>query len=163
MSLLPSPSFPAIVTLLSPPSSSVPARGAPTTALSFSTKSPNFLPQRPPIRSRRSDTLRTPRVAAPTTPPTTSDPDKSTEVEEQFGEESSSSKFSWRDHWYPVSLVEDLDPRLPTPFQLLGRDIVIWFDKSSSQWVAFDDKCPHRLAPLSVRRFLVLSFHSVLT
>lgn len=62
-----------------------------------------------------------------------------------------SSKFTWRDHWYPVSLLEDLDARVPTPFQLLGRDVVLWFEKSSNQWVAFDDKCPHRLAPLSVR------------
>ncbi|KAF2300695.1 hypothetical protein GH714_015194 [Hevea brasiliensis] len=65
---------------------------------------------------------------------------------------SSDSKFSWRDHWYPVSLVEDLDPSLPTPFQLLGRDLVLWFDKASQEWVAFDDKCPHRLAPLSEGR-----------
>ncbi|KAI5666434.1 hypothetical protein M9H77_16287 [Catharanthus roseus] len=33
--------------------------------------------------------------------------------------------------------------------QLLNRDLVLWFDRSNSQWVAFDDKCPHRLAPLS--------------
>ncbi|XP_021766392.1 pheophorbide a oxygenase, chloroplastic-like [Chenopodium quinoa] len=63
-----------------------------------------------------------------------------------------SSKFTWRDHWYPVSLIEDLDSRVPTPFQLLGRDIVLWFDKLNNQWVAFDDKCPHRLAPLSEGR-----------
>ena len=66
-------------------------------------------------------------------------------------EKEESSKFTWRDHWYPVSLIEDLDARVPTPFQLLGRDIVLWFSKSSNQWVALDDKCPHRLAPLSVR------------
>lgn len=71
-------------------------------------------------------------------------------VDEEIGEESSESKFSWRDHWYPVSLLEDLDPQLPTPFQLLGRDLVLWFDKNGQEWVAFDDKCPHRLAPLSV-------------
>ncbi|KAE8693044.1 Pheophorbide a oxygenase [Hibiscus syriacus] len=73
-------------------------------------------------------------------------------VRDEFGEESSESKFSWKDHWYPVSLVEDLDPSLPTPFQLLGRDLVLWFDKGRNQWVAFDDKCPHRLAPLSEGR-----------
>lgn len=73
-------------------------------------------------------------------------------VDEHGEGSSSSSKFSWSDHWYPVSLIEDLDPRLPTPFQLLGRDIVLWFDSSSREWVAFDDKCPHRLAPLSEGR-----------
>ena len=80
-------------------------------------------------------------------------------IEDEDSEESSSSKFSWRDHWYPVSLIEDLNPKLPTPFQLLGRDIVLWFDKSSSEWVAFEDKCPHRLAPLSVT-FSFPSFHA---
>lgn len=90
-------------------------------------------------------------MAAPPTQqqqPSTSEFDK---VDEEIGEESGLSKFSWRDHWYPVSLVEDLDPLLPTPFQLLGRDLVLWNDKNTGQWVAFDDKCPHRLAPLSVR------------
>nr|GMD25431.1 pheophorbide A oxygenase, chloroplastic [Ipomoea batatas] len=102
------------------------------------------------------------RVAAPpTTPPQASEEsedvpilgsDERDEVVSQMGEDDSSSKFNWRDHWYPVSLVEDLDPALPTPFQLLNREIVLWFDKSSSQWVAMDDKCPHRLAPLSEGR-----------
>lgn len=76
------------------------------------------------------------------------------ESTQQVGEERDEfqSRFSWRDHWYPVSLIEDLDPRLPTPFQLLGRDIVLWFNSSTNEWVAFDDKCPHRLAPLSEGR-----------
>ncbi|GMN21770.1 hypothetical protein TIFTF001_043382 [Ficus carica] len=104
----------------------------------------------PKIRSKTSTTRL--RVAAPPTQqqqPSTSDQDQ---VDEEVGEESGSSKFSWRDHWYPVSLVEDLDPHLPTPFQLLGRDLVIWKDRNSGQWSAFDDKCPHRLAPLSEGR-----------
>ncbi|KAK4486895.1 hypothetical protein RD792_006203 [Penstemon davidsonii] len=73
-------------------------------------------------------------------------------IETEDNEEISSSEFSWRDNWYPISLVEDLDPRYPTSFQLLNRDLVLWFDNSASQWVAFDDKCPHRLAPLSEGR-----------
>ncbi|KAL5717043.1 pheophorbide a oxygenase [Ranunculus cassubicifolius] len=72
-------------------------------------------------------------------------------IEEQ-DDDVSSSKFSWRDHWYPVSLIEDLDPNLATPFELLGREIVLWKDRSTNNWVAFDDKCPHRLAPLSEGR-----------
>ncbi|KAH6826009.1 Pheophorbide a oxygenase family protein with Rieske 2Fe-2S domain-containing protein [Perilla frutescens var. hirtella] len=97
------------------------------------------------------------RVAAPPSTPSASVSEEDQEnvdplIEIEDSEESSSSKFSWRDHWYPVSLVEDLDPRYPTPFQLLNRDLVLWFDNSVSQWVAFDDKCPHRLAPLSEGR-----------
>lgn len=116
------------------------------------TKSP-FLTKQTIPRSRRSLSLTPLGVAAP---PTTIEPEQSFpeaesgEIEDEFGDESSPSKFSWRDHWYPVSLIEDLNPSLPTPFQLLGRDIVLWYDNSNSQWVAFDDKCPHRLAPLSV-------------
>jgi pheophorbide a oxygenase len=82
-------------------------------------------------------------VAAPPSVPSEAEP--STSAPEP-GE-----RFSWRDHWYPVSLVEDLDPSRPTPFQLLNRDLVIWKDPKSGEWVALDDKCPHRLAPLSVQ------------
>jgi pheophorbide a oxygenase len=59
--------------------------------------------------------------------------------------------FVWRDHWYPVSLIEDLDPSVPTAFQLLGRELVVWKD-SEGEWRVFLDKCPHRLAPLSEGR-----------
>lgn len=126
-------------------------------------RSPNFLARKLPSRAAA---LRPVRVAAPPTPPSTADSEKSAvensdEVEvDESGNESSSSPFSWRDNWYPVSLIEDLDPALPTPFQLLGRDIVLWFDKSRGEWVAFDDKCPHRLAPLSVS-FLTCSSSSI--
>ena len=122
-------------------------------SLIVSDRNPNFLSRKSHIRA---SAIRPVRVAAPPTPPSTADSEKSEaenldEVEvDESGNESSSSPFSWRDNWYPVSLIEDLDPALPTPFQLLGRDIVLWFDKSRSEWVAFDDKCPHRLAPLSV-------------
>ena len=120
--------------------------------LSPFTKKSQFLTKQTRPRNRKNFSLTVRSVAAP---PTKTEPNQSpdaerNEIDEEFDDESSSSKFSWRDHWYPVSLIEDLDPSLPTPFQLLGREIVLWFDNSKSQWVAFDDKCPHRLAPLSV-------------
>lgn len=62
------------------------------------------------------------------------------------------SRFDWKEAWYPVHYVQDLDKSKPTPFTLLGRDIVIWWDKIDSCWRVFDDKCPHRLAPLSEGR-----------
>jgi len=119
------------------------------------TKKSQFLTNstRPRNRNKRNLLVTVRSVAAP---PTKTEQNQSypeaekNEIDEEFEDESSSSKFSWRDHWYPVSLIEDLNASLPTPFQLLGREIVIWFDKANSQWVAFDDKCPHRLAPLSV-------------
>ena len=69
--------------------------------------------------------------------------------EAQEQQEKSAEAFVWRDHWYPVSLIEDLDPSVPTPFQLLGRELVVWKD-TQGEWRVFLDKCPHRLAPLSV-------------
>lgn len=100
------------------------------------------------------------RVATPPTqqPLSQSQSLSDEEVDIHDNEENSPSKFTWRDHWYPVSLVEDLNPSVPTPFQLLNRDLVLWFDPSLSQWVAFDDKCPHRLAPLSVSSILLVLF-----
>lgn len=119
-----------------------------------------YLPVKPikPLCVGRRKFLPPLSVAAPPNPTTSSSQEEAVqerdpseiEIEIQDTEEGSPSKFTWRDHWYPVSLIEDLDPSLPTAFQLLNRDLVLWFDKSSSQWVAFDDKCAHRLAPLSV-------------
>lgn len=54
--------------------------------------------------------------------------------------------------WYPVHYLKDLDHSQPTQFTLLGRDIVIWWDKVADCWRVFDDQCPHRLAPLSQGR-----------
>ena len=102
---------------------------------------------------------------APPRPPVDPDTSKSGESEPSLGmeavlrtdggeerkeeEETSGDAFVWRDHWYPISLIEDLDPTVPTPFQLLGRELVIWKDQQG-EWRVFVDKCPHRLAPLSV-------------
>ena len=55
----------------------------------------------------------------------------------------------WRQAWYPVAYLEDLDPERPTPFTLLGQDLVLWFDRHGQRWRAFADICPHRLVPLS--------------
>ncbi len=61
-------------------------------------------------------------------------------------------RFDCAEAWYPVHYVEDLDRTKPTPFTLLGRDIVIWWDRNGDSWRVIDDQCPHRLAPLSQGR-----------
>jgi len=58
----------------------------------------------------------------------------------------------WRRSWYPVAYLKDLEPGRPTPFTLLGDDLVLWYDQPASQWRAFADLCPHRLVPLSQGR-----------
>lgn len=61
-------------------------------------------------------------------------------------------QFDWREVWYPVHYVEDLDKTRPTRFTLLERDLVLWWDKKEEKWRSHIDQCPHRLAPLSEGR-----------
>ncbi|CAL5222833.1 g5257 [Coccomyxa viridis] len=74
------------------------------------------------------------------------------------------STFDWEKQWYPLAFIEDLDPKVPTPVQLLGQRLVLWRD-SQQQWRCFADICPHRLAPLSEGRIepsdgtLMCSYH----
>ncbi|KAG2437791.1 hypothetical protein HXX76_005411 [Chlamydomonas incerta] len=59
--------------------------------------------------------------------------------------------FQWHSEWYPVGIIEDLDPRRPQAVHLLGIPLALWKD-AQGQWQAVEDKCPHRLAPLSEGR-----------
>ncbi len=58
------------------------------------------------------------------------------------------AKFDWAKQWYPVAFVDDLDPLKPHSIELLGKRLVLWRD-AEKRWRTFEDKCPHRLAPLS--------------
>ena len=60
--------------------------------------------------------------------------------------------FDPQEAWYPIYYVEDLDRDKPTRFTLLEKDVVIWWDKLAVTWRVFEDRCPHRLAPLSEGR-----------
>ncbi|KAG2432371.1 hypothetical protein HYH02_012944 [Chlamydomonas schloesseri] len=60
-------------------------------------------------------------------------------------------QFVWAQNWFPVAVVECLDPSRPHPFTLMGKDLVLWRD-GAGVWRAFEDACPHRLAPLSEGR-----------
>ena len=62
------------------------------------------------------------------------------------------TRFDWQAAWYPVHYVEDLNKTKLTRFTLLDQNLVIWWDKMAKTWRAFEDKCPHRLAPLSEGR-----------
>ncbi|MEB3244080.1 MAG: Rieske 2Fe-2S domain-containing protein [Cyanobacteriota bacterium] len=68
------------------------------------------------------------------------------------GPSAASADSPWRLAWYPVAYLADLDPKRPTPFTLLGDDLVIWWDQAGQAWRAFADACPHRLVPLSEGR-----------
>lgn len=62
------------------------------------------------------------------------------------------TRFDCKEAWYPVHYVEDLDKTKPNKFTLLGQDLVLWWDAQATCWRAFEDQCPHRLAPLSQGR-----------
>lgn len=62
------------------------------------------------------------------------------------------TRFDWKEAWYPVHYVEDLDKSTLTKFTLLGQNLVIWWDRHGECWRVFEDQCPHRLAPLSEGR-----------
>ncbi|BDA47256.1 Protein TIC 55, chloroplastic [Coccomyxa sp. Obi] len=65
----------------------------------------------------------------------------------------------------PSPFVDDLDPGRPHAMELLGKRLVIWYDSQQQKWTAFEDRCPHRLAPLSEGRIepsdgtLMCSYH----
>lgn len=59
--------------------------------------------------------------------------------------------FNWQKAWYPLAVVEDLDPGRPTKLELLGEDLVAWRD-GGGDWRVFEDRCPHRNVPLSEGR-----------
>ena len=65
--------------------------------------------------------------------------------------DSSADLFQWTQQWYPVAVIDDLDPKRPHAIQLLGKSLVIWRDRNQ-EWQCFEDACPHRLAPLSEGR-----------
>jgi len=60
--------------------------------------------------------------------------------------------FDWKEVWYPVAYLEDLAKTKPMTFTLLEQNLVIWWDAQGHTWRAFQDVCPHRLAPLSEGR-----------
>uniref|UniRef100_A0A7N2KLE1 Rieske domain-containing protein n=1 Tax=Quercus lobata TaxID=97700 RepID=A0A7N2KLE1_QUELO len=65
---------------------------------------------------------------------------------------SQGEKFDWYSQWYPVMPIWDLDKRRPHAKKVIGLDVVVWWDRNEETWKVFDDRCPHRLAPLSEGR-----------
>tara|TARA_Y100000389_G_scaffold73260_1_gene69930 strand:- start:6004 stop:7632 length:1629 start_codon:yes stop_codon:yes gene_type:complete len=61
-------------------------------------------------------------------------------------------KFDWKKNWYPIALESVTDKTKPFEFTLLGNSLVIWWDKNISKWCATDNKCSHRLVPLTEGR-----------
>ncbi|XXG48478.1 hypothetical protein AAC387_Pa02g2915 [Persea americana] len=104
---------------------------------------------KPPISSKCRRNLQF-SVSATSSPTISSIPTDPTAPELEIQE--SEEKFDWFSNWYPISPVCDLDKRVPYAKTVLGLEVVVWWDKVEGKWQVFDDKCPHRLAPLSEGR-----------
>ncbi|XP_076892803.1 protochlorophyllide-dependent translocon component 52, chloroplastic-like [Bidens hawaiensis] len=79
-------------------------------------------------------------------------PSVSTEPEKETRSYDQDENFDWFSHWYALMPVCDLDKRAPRGMKVLGLDVVVWWDKNLNTWKVFEDRCPHRLAPLSEGR-----------
>jgi nitrite reductase/ring-hydroxylating ferredoxin subunit len=66
--------------------------------------------------------------------------------------EESISTFSWTKQWYPIAVESVTDKTKPNEIQLLGNNLVLWFNNKENEWVVFSDVCPHRGVPLSQGR-----------
>eukprot|EP00798_Chlamydomonas_sp_ICE-L_P018380 gene18382-24850_t len=73
-----------------------------------------------------------------------------------------SAPFIWARQWWPVSPTNFLHEDKPNAATIIGKDLVIWHSKEQG-WVVMEDRCPHRLAPLSEGRIindnLACSYH----
>ena len=74
-----------------------------------------------------------------------------------------SGEFSWTQQWYPMQVEVSVDKSRPLKVQLLGNDIVLWYD--GKKWNAFEDHGPHRGVPLSEGRIektgeLLCAYHA---
>lgn len=63
-----------------------------------------------------------------------------------------SKSFCWTKAWWPVIPLHYLDPKKPMPVTMLGHTYVVWYDPKGAAWRVMEDRCPHRLAPLSEGR-----------
>ncbi|HEY9871981.1 MAG TPA: Rieske 2Fe-2S domain-containing protein, partial [Candidatus Obscuribacterales bacterium] len=69
---------------------------------------------------------------------TTNRQDNTSATKAQFKAEEEQT-FQWTKQWYPVAVVDFLDPSRPYAMQLLGKDIVLWRD-GVGIWRCFEDR-----------------------
>lgn len=53
---------------------------------------------------------------------------------------------------YPAAIEADLGTDRPHAITILGKRLVLWQD-DNGDWIAFEDRCPHRAVALSEGRF----------
>jgi phenylpropionate dioxygenase-like ring-hydroxylating dioxygenase large terminal subunit len=55
-----------------------------------------------------------------------------------------------RNAWYVASWVQDVSSDKPYALSILDEPLVLW--RAEDRWIALEDRCSHRLAPLSLGR-----------
>lgn len=78
-------------------------------------------------------------------------PEPSTDIAERDGDED--SRFNWVENWYAVMPECDAPIDEPHAFTLFDRQFVL-FRVAPDRWSVLDDRCSHRLAPLSEGRIV---------
>lgn len=86
------------------------------------------------------------------------------ETKRQSDHQPEEEEFDWCAHWWPVLPICCLDKQRPQGIMILGVRYVVWWNTSTEQWCMLEDRCPHRLAPLSEGRVmpngdLMCSYH----
>ena len=114
--------------------------------------------QRPVVTLRTGSVVRRFSSSVVTPTPSLSDSEDAT-LQTPLG----SKKFDWNKQWYPIAVSSLTDTGRPHKMELLGNDIVLWYD--GSHWRVFEDSCPHRNVPLSEGRVekngeLLCSYHA---
>jgi len=114
-----------------------------------------------PVRNDRKISSRTVSSAISDT---VSKREEKEQVHEAIEAEDESKTINWWQQWYPVAFIDDMDPKRPMCYEILGKKFVVWSSdlkainaktrkgKNTEEYHCFEDKCPHRLAPLSEGR-----------
>lgn len=77
------------------------------------------------------------RPSSSTSQQTASTPSTSSSLQDSL------NGFKWTSYWYPVHVLESIDPSRPHALQLLGKQLVLWRD-GQGKWQCMEDACPHR-------------------
>ncbi len=75
-------------------------------------------------------------------------------VERVLGEQAEkadNTAFSWTEQWYAVHMESNAPVDEPFAFQIFDMELVL-FRSAPGRWSVLDDRCSHRLAPLSEGR-----------
>ena len=66
--------------------------------------------------------------------------------------ESTLSDAIWAEQWWPLCFTAHTSKKAPIAIQLLGAELVLWWNSADGAWHCTRDQCSHRLAPLSEGR-----------